>query len=164
MLGRRLLLVLMTASIVFNTAAMALTLRYAGGGGRGGGIVEANPITRSSMAYLGNLAPMANFALIFLIYLAILRVADSRGAEGPGVGTFVSIGLDFSALLLPIVTFLDVFNDIAVVFFSADLMTLTQLVSLAPLVALDLVLFSRAVPLAARTVTRLRTRIIEESH
>ena len=57
---------------------------------------------------------------------------------------------------------MDVFNDIAVVFFSADLMTLTQLVSLAPLVALDLVLFSRAVPLAARTVTRLRTRIIEE--
>ena len=124
--------------------------------------MEANPITSSSMAYLGNLAPTANFAFIFLIYLAILRVADSRGAEGPGVGTFVSIGLDFSALLLPVVTFLDVFNDIEVVFFSADLMTLTQLVSLAPLVALDLVLVSRAVPLAARTVTRLRTRIIEE--
>src|SRR5437867_3484499 len=76
----------------------------------------------------------------------------------------VILGLDFSALLLPIVTFLDVFNDIAVVFFSVNLITLTQMLSLAPLVTFDFVLVSRAVPLASRTVTRLRTRIIDESH
>jgi len=75
----------------------------------------------------------------------------------------VKLGLEFSALLLPTVTFLDVFNDIAVVFFGVNLMTLTQMLSLAPLVAFDFVLASRAVPLASRTMTRLRTRIINES-
>src|SRR5712691_473113 len=148
----------MTASIIFNLAAMALTVRYASGGA----ILEANPVTRSSIAFFGNLAPTANFAVILLIYLAILRVARGPRAEGL-VGACVSLGLDFSALLLPIVTFLDVFNDSAVVFFGANLMTLTQMLSLAPLVAFNFVLVSRAVPLASRTVTRLRTRIIDES-
>jgi len=39
MLGRRHLLVLMSASIIFNFVALALTIRYAGAGA----IVEANP-------------------------------------------------------------------------------------------------------------------------
>ena len=160
MLGRRHLLVLMSASVIFNFVALALTIRYAGAGT----IVEANPVTRSSIALLGNLAPIGNFAVILLIYLAIFRVAKGPRAEGLlGLRAFVSLGLDFSALLLPIATFLDVFNDIAVIFFSANLMTLTQLLSLAPLVAFDIVLVSRAAPLASRTVTRLRTRIIDES-
>ena len=148
----------MTASIIFNLAAMALTVRYASGGA----ILEANPVTRSSIAFLGNLAPTANFAVILLIYLAILRVARSPRAEGL-VGAYVSLGLDFSALLLPIVTFLDVFNDSAVVFFGANLITLTQLLWGAPFVAFEFVLVSRAVPLAVRTMTKLRTRIVEES-
>ncbi len=160
MLGRRHLLVLMSASIIFNFVALALTIRYAGAGA----IVEANPVTRSSIALLGNLAPIWNFAVIVLIYVAIFRVAKSQRAEGlMGFGGFVNLGLDFSALLLPIVTFLDVFNDIAVVFFSVNLMTLTQMLSLAPLVTFDFVLVARAVPLASRTVNRLRTRIIDES-
>ncbi len=160
MLGRRHLFVLMSASIIFNFAALALTIRYAGAGE----IVEANPVTRSSIALLGNLAPIGNFAVILLIYLAILRVAERSRVEGlMGIDGFVGLGLDFSALLLPIVTFLDVFNDIAVVFFGANLMTLTQMLSVAPLVAFDFVLVSRAVSLAGRTVTRLRTRIIDES-
>jgi hypothetical protein len=158
--GRRLLLLLMTASIIFNLAAMALTVRYAGGGA----IVEANPVTRSSIALIGNLAPIANFAVILLIYVAILRLARGPPAEGLGrFGAYVSLGLDFSALLLPIVTFLDVFNDVAVVFFGANLMTLSQLLSLAPLVAFDFVLASQALPLGSKTVTRLRTRTIHES-
>ena len=161
MLGRRHLHVLMSASVIFNFVALALTVRYAGAGT----IVEANPVTRSSIALLGNLAPIGNFAVILLIYLAIFRVAKGPRAEGLlGLRAFVSLGLDFSALLLPIVTFLDVFNDIAVVFFSVNLITLTQMLSLAPLVTFDFVLVSRAVPLASRTVTRLRTRIIDESH
>ena len=161
MLGRRHLHVLMSASVIFNFVALALTIRYAGAGT----IVEANPVTRSSIALLGNLAPIGNFAVILLIYLAIFRVAKGPRAEGLlGLRAFVSLGLDFSALLLPIVTFLDVFNDIAVVFFSVNLITLTQMLSLAPLVTFDFVLVSRAVPLASRTVTRLRTRIIDESH
>jgi len=160
MIGRRRLLVLMSASIIFNFMALGLTIRYAGGGA----IVEANPVTRSSIALLGNLAPIANFTAILLIYLAILRVTKSPGAEAlRRFGAFVSLGLDFSALLLPIVTFLDVFNDIAVIFFGANLMTLTQLMSLAPMVAFHFVLVSRAAPLASRTVTRLRTRITDES-
>jgi len=151
----------MSASVIFNFVALALTIRYAGAGT----IVEANPVTRSSIALLGNLAPIGNFAVILLIYLAIFRVAKGPRAEGLlGLRAFVSLGLDFSALLLPIVTFLDVFNDIAVVFFSVNLITLTQMLSLAPLVTFDFVLVSRAVPLASRTVTRLRTRIIDESH
>jgi len=149
----------MTASIIFNLAAMALTVRYTRGGGA---VVEANPVTRSSIAFLGNLAPMANFAVILLIYLAILRVIRTNRAEG-FVDAFVSLGLDFAALLLPIVTFLDVFNDVSVIFFGANLMTLTQLLSLSPLVAFDFALLSRAVPFATRIVTRLRTRIGEES-
>jgi len=161
MLGRRHLHVLMSASVIFNFVALALTIRYAGAGT----IVEANPVTRSSIALLGNLAPIGNFAVILLIYLAIFRVAKGPRAEGLlGLRAFVSLGLDFSALLLPIVTFLDVFNDIAVVFFSVNLITLTQMLSLATLVTFDFVLVSRAVPLASRTVTRLRTRIIDESH
>jgi len=161
MLGRRHLHVLMSASVIFNFVALALTIRYAGAGT----IVEANPVTRSSIALLGNLAPIGNFAVILLIYLAIFRVAKGPRAGGLlGLRAFVSLGLDFSALLLPIVTFLDVFNDIAVVFFSVNLITLTQMLSLAPLVTFDFVLVSRAVPLASRTVTRLRTRIIDESH
>ena len=124
--------------------------------------MEANPVTRSSIAFLGNLAPMANFAVILLIYLAILRVIRTNRAEG-FVDAFVSLGLDFAALLLPIVTFLDVFNDVSVIFFGANLMTLTQLLSLSPLVAFDFALLSRAVPFATRIVTRLRTRIGEES-
>ena len=159
-MGRRSLLALMTATLIFNLAAMALTIRYA----NGGAIVEANPVARSSVALLGNLAPMANFAVILLIYLAILRVAKSPGADGfRRLGSVVGVGLDFSALLLPIVTFLDVFNDIAVVFFRANLMTLTQLLSVTPFVALDVILVSRALSLAIRTATRPRTRIAEES-
>ena len=159
LLGRRRLLVLMSASIIFNFMALALTI-YAGGGA----ILEANPVTRSSIALLGNLAPVANFTAILLIYLAILRVAKSPGAEAlRRFGAFVSLGLDFSALVLPVVTFLDAFNDVAVIFFGANLMTLTQLMSLAPLVAFHFVLVSRAAPLASRTVTRLRTRITDES-
>src|SRR3989454_4497866 len=149
----------MTASIIFNLVAMALTVRYTSGRGA---IVEANPVTRSSIAFLGNLAPTVNFAVILLIYLAILRVARTPRAES-FVDAFVSLGLDFAALLLPIVTFIDVFNDVAVIFFGANLMTLTQLLSLSPLVAFDFVLLSRAAPLATRIVTRLRTRIGEES-
>ena len=149
----------MTASIIFNLAAMALTVRYTSGRGA---IVEANPVTRSSIAFLGNLAPTANFAVILLIYLAILRVARTPRAES-FVDAFVSLGLDFAALLLPIVTFIDVFNDVAVIFFGANLMTLTQLLSLSPMVAFDFVLLTRAVPLATKMVTRLRTRIGEES-
>ena len=149
----------MTASIIFNLAAMALTVRYTSGRGA---IVEANPVTRSSIAFLGNLAPTANFAVILLIYQAILRVARTPRAEG-FLDAFVSLGLDFAALLLPIATFLDVFNDVAVIFFGANLMTLTQLLSLSPMVAFDFVLLTRAVPLATRMVTRLRTRIGEES-
>ena len=160
MLGRRHLLVLMSASIIFNFVALALTIRYASAGA----IVEANPVTRSSIALLGNLAPIWNFAVILLIYLAIFRVAEGPRAEAlMGFRAFVSLGLDFSALLLPIVTFLDLSNDITVVFFGANLMTLTQMLLLAPLVAFDFVLVSRAIPLAGRTLTRLRTRIIDES-
>jgi len=150
----------MSASIIFNFMALAPTIRYAGGGA----ILEANPVTRSSIALLGNLAPIANFAAILLIYLAILRVAKSPGAEAlRGFGAFVSLGLDFSALLLPIVTFLDVFNDVAVIFFGANPMTLTQLMALAPLVAFHFVLVSRAAPMVGRTVTKLRTRIMDKS-
>ncbi len=160
MFGRRPLLALMTASIIFNFAAMALTLRYVSGGA----IVEANPVTRSSIALIGNLAPIANFAVILLIYMAILRVGKTQQAEGlRRYGSFVSLGLDFSALLLPIVTFLDLLNDIAVVLFDANLMTLSQLVSLAPLVAFDFVLVSRAAPMVGRTVTKLRTRAMDKS-
>ena len=113
---------------------------------------------------LGNLAPIWNFAVILLIYLVIYLVAEGPRAKGlMGFRAFVSLGLDFSALLLPIVTFLDLSNDIGVVFFGANLMTLTQMLSLAPLVAFDFVLVSRAIPLAGRTLTRLRTRIIDES-
>ena len=157
MLSRRHQILLMTLSLVFNTGAMMITIAYA----RGTVIIETNPMTRSSIATLGSLAPLANCAVIILIYLAILRVEGTfRGGALGKFAWFVEFGLDFSALLLPIVTFLDVFGDVAVVFFGANLMTLTQLLVFSPLVAFDFAMVFRALPAAARTVTRLKTIIL----
>jgi len=144
--GKRHLGPLLVASTIFNFIAMALTILYTGRGA----IIEENPVTRSSLAHFGPLAPIANFAIILTIYLIIYQAARSMHADGPiRFGWFVRLGLDFSALLLPVVTFLDVLNDVAVTFFTANSMTLGQLVAIAPIISLDLVVITRA-PIAIK--------------
>ncbi len=109
-------------------------------------MIEANPVMRYALGHLGGLVLLSNGSIILVVYSLIIRVRGKLMATtAPSASLAIAgLGLDFAALALPILTFLDLSNDVAVTLFRSNVMTPGQLFTVAPLASLDSVLLFRA--------------------
>lgn len=131
----------MIVSLIFNSGAMLLTLAFTGRGS----MIEANPVMKFALGNVGSFVLISNCSIIFLVYFMMFRVRGRLLAGATGASSRIAaLGLDFSAMALPILTFLDLLNDVAVTLFRSNVMTPGQLFTLAPLVSLDSVLLLRS--------------------
>ncbi len=108
-------------------------------------MIEANPVMKFALGNVGSFVLISNCSIIFLVYFMMFRVRGRLLAGATGASSRIAaLGLDFSAMALPILTFLDLLNDVAVTLFRSNVMTPGQLFTLAPLVSLDSVLLLRS--------------------